>query len=280
MTHAATNMGNVSGRNLATQGYRMDDFFKYGNVLDHAQFLEAYNRLGHSTNPGGQASIRAPQAGGDAARPRSRAVPGELQALQDLRLGEAAKPGAPRAGRKNPGGASQSQSAAKAKQRPALPSRKITYRWDRKLAGKAAPVCRRPCLRSRSLRRTPCRRSWGRLLHHSLRHLLPPSPYRLCPRPLREPCRPVSHAARPVRHPTGAVPMRGPTRISRGRTKRRRLGRVPARAESTRCATTLDGRRRSGSPQRRKKKPASRNKPGHMTGSRHPSHTDEEPAEF
>lgn len=113
MTHAATNMGNVSERNLATQGYRMDFFLRYGNVADAAQFLEMYGRVPCPANPGGQAAD-------DVAQPRQRAVSGELQALQNLRLGDTAKPRSQRAHQKYPGDKCASQPAPKTK-RPAVP---------------------------------------------------------------------------------------------------------------------------------------------------------------
>jgi len=44
VTHAATNMGNVSGRHSPTQAYRMDLLKQLGN-FDAATFTAAYPRL-------------------------------------------------------------------------------------------------------------------------------------------------------------------------------------------------------------------------------------------
>jgi hypothetical protein len=141
ITHAATHLGNVSGRNLATQGYRMD-YFKYGDVFNHAQFVEAYNSLSHPANAGEQANGMSPQAGDQAAQPRRRAVAGELQALQNLRLGDAAKPRPPRPAQKNPAEGGTSRPGAKTKQPEAPFEERVQQDFERWLTG-GAPTAQR-----------------------------------------------------------------------------------------------------------------------------------------
>jgi len=55
VTHAATNMGNVSGRHSPTQAYRMD-LSKQLGIFDVVTFTAAYPRIPHSMRTGRKAT--------------------------------------------------------------------------------------------------------------------------------------------------------------------------------------------------------------------------------
>lgn len=141
MNDACRGMGNVSGRNSSNAGYRMDPF-KYIDVLNYGEFAEVYNRALHPPNATGQAGGSTGQAGGHEAQPRSRPVAGALQALQDLRLGEAAKPRSQQAGGKASGSVGALQPTPKTAQTPVPFEERVKQDFDHWLTG-GSPAAQR-----------------------------------------------------------------------------------------------------------------------------------------
>ncbi|GLU31265.1 hypothetical protein Busp01_11070 [Trinickia caryophylli] len=142
MTHAAANLSNASGRFLTTQGDGMDSFLKYGNVFNHAQFSEAYQRALVPRDVGGQASGEPPPAGGQPMAPRPQPMAGELQALRDLRGGNAPKPRSPRAEQPNAAHVPAWRPAAEAKNSEAPFEERVEQEFVRWLEG-GGPTARR-----------------------------------------------------------------------------------------------------------------------------------------